>query len=363
MSKKKIKVAVGMSGGVDSSVCTILLKEMGYELTGISMQIYDKGMGSDLPRTHACYGPDEEEVLERAESLCKRLGIPFHRIDLRKEFKEHVISYFRREYLSGRTPNPCIMCNRLLKFDFLIKKARDHGIQFDYFATGHYAIVEKTHDGRYLLKKAHDRSKDQSYFLYRLTHEQLGWILFPLGRYLKRDVIKMATNMELDIESMKESQDFVSGGDYSFLFKRDEIPPGDIVDTSGKRLGTHRGIIYYTVGQRKGLGISSSRPLYVKMIDPDSNTIIVGDKKEVYSHRLIAGNLNLIGKERIDGASRFNVKIRLNHKDAPATVYPSGDGKIRVVFDEPQLAITPGQSAVIYDGDTVIGGGIIESAW
>lgn len=354
-------VAVGMSGGVDSSVCAILLKEMGYEVIGLSMEIYDKKANYNLPKTHACYGPDEDEELKNAEALCKRIGIPFFRVDLRKEFSEFVILYFKKEYLSGRTPNPCIVCNRTLKFDFLIKKAKEQGVNFDLFATGHYAIVEKAEDGRYRLKKAKDKSKDQSYFLYRLRQEHLARTIFPLGTYIKKDVIKIACRYGLNVEDMKESQDFVSGGNYSFLFNKDEIVHGDIVDSSGKRLGTHRGIMFYTVGQRKGLGISAPKPLYVKSIEPENNRIVVGEKEEIYSHGLIAEDINIIRPNTLKDGKRYKVKIRLNHRGAPALVKTLSNGRLNITFDEPQLAITPGQSAVLYDGDEVIGGGVIKS--
>ncbi len=361
MKAKRKKVAVGMSGGVDSSMCAILLKEMGYDVIGLSMEIYDKNAEFNLPSAHACYGPDEENELKNAEALCSRLEIPFYRVDLRKEFTESVISYFKKEYLSGRTPNPCIVCNRFLKFDFLIKKAAAQGIEFDLFATGHYAVVEKAQDGTFKLKKAMDKSKDQSYFLYRLTQEHLSRTIFPLGTYLKKDIIKMAYEYGLDLGNMKESQDFVSGGDYSFLFKDDEIRTGDIVDGSGKILGSHKGIVFYTVGQRKGLGIAAPQPLYVKKIDPAKNRIVVGEKKEIYSKGLIAEDVNIIRSDSLIDGVKYQIKIRFNHKGAPGTVFKLPDGSIKVLFDRPQLAITPGQSAVLYDGDEVIGGGVIKS--
>lgn len=361
MRKRKERVALGMSGGVDSSVAAILLKESGYEVIGVSMEIYDKNADINIPRGHACYGPEEEEDLNKAEQLCKRLDIPFFRIDLRKEFKEHVITYFKHEYLSGRTPNPCIVCNSILKFDLLLRKTREKVVDFDLFATGHYARIKNTDGEKFLLKRALDRSKDQSYFLYRLRKEQLSNMLFPIGEYKKREIIEIACEKGLNVDCMKESQDFISGGDYSFLFEQEEVNKGKIVDPHGNTIGEHKGIIFYTIGQRKGLGISSRWPLYVTRIDASTNTIIVGPKSSVYSYELIAGDINLLSVEGIHKPLRAEAKIRLNHKEASSTVYPVGRGKIRVVFDEPQPAVTPGQSVVLYDGDIVIGGGIIES--
>jgi tRNA-specific 2-thiouridylase len=321
------------------------------------MEIYD---GSVIPKasaTHACYGPGEKEDVASAAAICEKLKIPFQAIDLRQEYKYHVIDYFRNEYLKGKTPNPCVVCNQKLKFGFLLEKARQAGLDFDYFATGHYARIEKS-GNRFLLKRAADRSKDQTYFLYGLTPEQLAHTLFPIGDHTKQEVRTIARSLGLETADREESQDFIDGGDYSILFDKDEIQAGEIVDEGGQVLGRHRGIIHYTIGQRRGLGIASQRPLYVSRIDADSNRIIVSDRENL-SKGLVAADLNLISVDRIDQPQHVQVKIRLNHKEADAMVFPPKDNQIRILFEKPQMSVTPGQSAVLYADDTVLGGGVI----
>jgi len=355
------KVAVAMSGGVDSSVAAALLKEKGYEVIGVTMKVWD---GETLPANgtrHACYGPGEEEDLEDARKVAQVLGIPLYIFDLRQEYKIEVLDYFCHEYLSGRTPNPCIRCNRRVKFDALLEKARDTGIEFDYFATGHYARVE--HDesrSRYLLKKAKDMAKDQSYFLFALSQEQLSNSLFPLGNHTKEEVRKMARDLELGIDDKPESQDFFAG-DYSSLLGK-VARPGPILNKEGEILGQHRGIPFYTIGQRKGLGISSKEPLYVTAIDQEKNVIVVGPKEEVYGDELIATELNWIAIQELRQPIDVKAKIRYLHKEAEAMLIPLDEDKVHVKFKEPQMAITPGQAVVFYDDDTVIGGGTIERA-
>ncbi len=359
MSDKKIRVAIGLSGGVDSSVTAALLIREGFELCGLSMQIYDEGITIDTAGKNACYGPNKENDLASAKGICDTLHIPFHIIDLRQEFTDNVIEYFRCEYLAGRTPNPCIVCNRKLKFGFMLDKALETGIEFDRFATGHYArIVEE--NGRYLLKKSIDTSKDQTYFLYSLSQHQLSRTLFPLGEYKKNEVREIARSIGLHTSERPESQDFISGGDYTPFFNKEDIRGGDIVDKEGNVLGRHRGIIYYTIGQRKGLGIAAPKPLYVSQIDVMNNRIIVSDQSDIMSKAMTIKDINLISVDTLDKPLKADVKIRVQHRAAPASVTSIGDGRIKVVFDEPQLAITPGQSAVFYVGDVVLGGGVIE---
>lgn len=358
-NQRKKRVAVGLSGGVDSSIAAALLKEEGYEVIGVSMLTFDDSMPVTESERHACYGPGEEEDVKSAASVCHKLGIPFHAIDLREEFRNHVINYFRHEYLEGRTPNPCIVCNHKLKFGFLLEKTKVMGIDFDFFATGHYAQIAES-SGRFLLKRAADLSKDQTYFLYALTQEQLSHTLFPLGGYTKTKVREMALAFGLETANRPESQDFVSGMDYASLFSEEELKEGDIVDESGKVLGTHRGIIHYTVGQRKGLGISSDRPLYVLRIDAQRNRIVVSDKENLISDGLIAADLNLIAVDQLEGPHKVKVKIRLQHEEVEATLLPHENSRAKIVFDEPQMSVTPGQSAVFYADDVVFGGGIIE---
>jgi tRNA-specific 2-thiouridylase len=360
MKKNKIRVAVGLSGGVDSSVAAALLLKQGYEVYGITMEIYDGSVHLAESAKHACYGPGEKEDVKSAAAICEQLKIPFQAIDLRQEYKNHVIDYFRSEYLEGKTPNPCVVCNQKLKFGFLLEKAAKAGFDFDYFATGHYARIVKP-DNRFLLKRAADRSKDQTYFLYGLTPQQLRRTLFPLGDQTKQQVRKMARTFGLQTADRSESQDFIDGGNYSILFAEDEIKAGDIVDEKGRVLGQHQGIIYYTVGQRRGLGIASSKPLYVSCIDAAQNRIVVSHS-EHRSKGLIVTDLNLIAVDHIDQPLEVQVKIRLRHKAAEARVYPPDGTQTRILFKQPQVSVTPGQSAVIYDGDIVLGGGIISEA-
>jgi tRNA-specific 2-thiouridylase len=297
MKDKKIKVAVGLSGGVDSSVAAALLRKQDYDVYGITMEIYDGSAHFDGSAKHACYGPGEKEDIESAAAICEKLKIPFQIIDLRQEYKNHVIDYFRNEYLEGKTPNPCVVCNQKLKFGFLLEKARQAGCNFDYFATGHYARIVKS-GNRFLLKRATDRLKDQTYFLYGLTPQQLARSLFPVGDHTKQQVREMARSLGLETADREESQDFIDGGDYSILFSQDEIKAGEIVDEKGQVLGEHRGIIHYTIGQRRGLGIASHQPLYVSRIDAANNRIIVSHH-EHRSKGLVATDLNLIAVDRM----------------------------------------------------------------
>ena len=354
----RVKVVVGMSGGVDSSVAAAHLKEQGYEVSGVTMKIWDGGACSEEGTHHGCYGPGEEADIADARKVAQTLGIDFHVFDLRQEYKTEVLDYFCHEYLSGRTPNPCLRCNHKVKFDALVRKTQDSGIEFDYFATGHYARVEYNESKhRYLLKKARDLSKDQSYFISSLSQAQLGRSLFPLGDYTKEEVRKIASDFGMGVNNKPESQDFIVGG-YSFLVEAAQ--PGPILDKQGNIMGEHRGIPSYTIGQRKGLGISAKEPLYVTDIDPEENAIIVGSKQELYQDELIASGLNWIAIEKLKRPTKVKARIRYLHKEAEATVTPLNEDKVYVKFKEPQIAITPGQAVVFYCGDMVVGGGTIE---
>ncbi len=362
MGNKRIKVAVGLSGGVDSSVAAALLCRKGYDVTGIAMEIFRGPDGIEESGIHTCYGPGEREDTETAALVSEKLGIPFFVTDLREEFKEYVIDYFKKEYLAGRTPNPCVVCNRYLKFDFLLEKAKSAGIDFDFFATGHYARIDRSSE-KVLLKKASDPEKDQTYFLYRLTDTQLYHALFPLGHLKKEEVREIARNLGLITADRPESQNFMTGEGYSSLFHPDEQREGNIVSERGEILGKHGGIVNYTVGQRRGLGVASSNRLYVTRIDASKNQIVVGDRKDLFSEGLIASDLNYFAIPIPDQPYRAKAKIRYRHTEIPATVFPNQkDRIIKVIFDRPQTAVTPGQSVVLYSGDTVLGGGTIEQA-
>ncbi len=350
-----------MSGGVDSSVAAALLKKKGYDVIGITMEIFDGSVALKESHKHACYGPGEKEDVEKAASVCQRIGIPFHVIDLKTEYKHHVLDYFRNEYLKGRTPNPCVVCNKKLKFGFLLEKAKEAGIAFEVFATGHYAKIAKS-GGRHLLKRAGDLLKDQTYFLYTLTPEDLSRTIFPLGGFTKQQVRETARSLRLETAEEPESQDFIAGGDYASLFTEEDAKEGEIVDKNGHILGKHRGIIHYTIGQRRGLGIAAPQPLYVVKIDAKNNRIVVSGREKAFSEGLIARDLNLIAVEVLDRPYKVKAKIRQNQRETAATVFPHKQDKAKVLFEEPQMSVTPGQSVVLYEDDIVLGGGIIERA-
>jgi len=353
-----VKVVVAMSGGVDSSVAAALLKEQGYQVSGVTMRIWEGETFSGGGGRHGCCGPGEEEDIEDARRVSQILDIPFRVFDLRQEYEAEVLDYFCHEYLMGRTPNPCLRCNRRVKFDALLRKTRASGIEFDYFATGHYARVEYNKERlRYLLKKARDLNKDQSYFISSLSQEQLGCSLFPIGDYTKGEIRKMASDFGLGVDNKPESQDFIAGGYRSIV---GTAPRGPIMDKQGNILGEHRGISFYTIGQRKGLGIAGKEPFYVTDINPETNAIIVGDREELYQDELIASGLNWIAIEKLEQPLPVKARIRYVHKETEATLSPLSEGEVYVKFEEPQLAITPGQAVVFYQGDMVVGSGTIE---
>lgn len=322
------------------------------------MKIWE-GSYSGSGKRHGCYGPEELEDIEDARRVCETLNIPFYEIDLVDEYRKMVLEYFKSEYLKGRTPNPCIRCNQMVKFKALIEKIESIGIRFDYFATGHYARVEfNPQNNRFILKKGIDERKDQSYFLFGLTQKQLSKILLPLGGYRKEDVRKIAKEAGLAVSDKEESQDFY-GGDYRELLDVKDSS-GPIIDRYGRILGKHRGIWNYTIGQRKGLGIQSEKPLYVIDIDPDRNAVIVGEEKELYREEFFATDLNWISIEKLEEPIEVKVKIRYKSNETDCTVIPVSEERVIVRFKEPQRAVTPGQASVFYDGDIVVGGGIIE---
>jgi len=345
--KKKVMVAV--SGGVDSSVAALLLKEEGYDVTGVTMCLGIKEEGEGT----RCCGLD---AIDDAKHVCDQLQIPHFVFDYASEMEERIINKFIAEYQRGRTPNPCIDCNRYLKFGSLLAKAKIMG--FNYLATGHYARIEKQRDTWHLLRPK-DKIKDQTYFLYPIKAGDLSSLLFPLGSLSKNEVRTLAQKAGLHVAQKAESQDicFVTQGDYHQFFQERKVfvTAGDIVDMSGNVLGRHKGIIYYTIGQRSGLGISAKTPLYVVEINAAQNKIVVGEKKELYSVGLIAGNVNLL----TDGLpTEMEAKIRYRKKPARCLVQKEGD-KLKVRFKEAQESITPGQAVVFYVGDEVMGGGVI----
>lgn len=362
MDNSGIKVAVGLSGGVDSSLAAAMLVSEGYTVIGLTMKIWRGAYRIQEGLKHACFGPGEEEDIASCERLSAALGIPYHVIDLSNEYEHFVVEYFRNEYKAGRTPNPCIVCNRELKFGFLADKARSAGIEFDYFATGHYARIERRNGIAYV-KRASHLEKDQSYFLYGLDSRKLEKIMFPLGDMTKDEVRQLAKTYGLETAEKPESQDFVAGGDYAPLFEDTRPEPGDIVDKSGNVLGRHRGMPYYTVGQRRGIGVSAGTgPLYVLALDAEKNRIIVGPNDGLFSEGCLSRSFRFqdpqVRAETVAGCA----KIRQNHKPVACSLEARAEG-IAVHFGIPQRAVAPGQSVVIYSDDgLVLGGGIIDEA-
>ena len=346
-----------MSGGVDSSVAALLLKEQGYDVVGATMRLWHEA--DDKSRPGGCCALTD---VHDAKRVCDKLGIRHYVLNLEKEFKKYVVDEFVKEYLQGRTPNPCIVCNEIMKFGFFLKKAEALG--FDYIATGHYANVESS-GGIFKLKKGLDLKKDQSYVLYRLTQKELSKLILPLGKMTKPEIRKLAEDAKLPVAHKAESQEicFVRTNYADFLNgyvpgAAKHIKPGPIVDKKGKIIGKHKGFPFYTIGQRSGLGISHPVPLYVVKIDPNSNTLTAGEKADVYSRTAIVEGVNWVGAKPKKFPLSCSVKIRYLHKEAPAKLHIKGK-HVLVEFKEFQMAITPGQSAVFYKNNAVLGGGII----
>lgn len=356
------RVMVAMSGGVDSSVAAAVLKEEGYQVVGVTMRLgyHDSVEPTESTRPTCC----SLEGAEDARRVASQLGIPFYVLNFEEIFSKEIVDYFCREYSRGRTPNPCIICNERLKFGRLLQVARGLGI--DYVATGHYARVEFDRpSGRFILKRGIDPDKDQSYALFSLKQDQLKHILLPLGNLKKSDVRRIADRLGLKTASKPESQDlcFISDNDHArFLRERmpDKIKPGPIITTDGKVVGKHPGIQLFTVGQRKGLGVSLGKPMYVVRIDPDRNALIIGTREELMVREFTVSGLNLISVDRIERPMRVIVKVRYKDPGRPGAVELIGEDRARVIYDHPHGAVTPGQAAVFYNGDVVVGGGWID---
>lgn len=352
-----MKALIAMSGGVDSSVAALVMKEKGYECIGCTMKLYtDDDIGNERSRT--CCSLDD---VEDARAVAGRIGIPYYVLNFTGPFRAEVIDRFISRYEEGLTPNPCIDCNRYMKFEMLYERAAMLGC--DRIVTGHYARIRKSDTG-YELLKGIDESKDQSYVLYQMTQEQLAHTEFPLGEMTKDAARNKAEEYGFVNADKPDSQDicFVPDGDYVSAIKRlsgKDYPEGDFVDSSGNVLGTHRGIIAYTIGQRKGLGISAGTPIYVTEIDPEKNQVVLGEQEDLYSKTAYAGDVNWISGNAPSVPFECTVKARYRMKEARAIVYPEEDGRVRIEFIEPQRAVTPGQAAVFYDGEKVLGGGVI----
>ncbi len=353
------KVSVGMSGGVDSSVAAYLLKKQGYEVIGVTMQIWQDEDPAAASENGGCCGLS---AVDDARRVAHMLEIPYYVMNFKQEFKENVIDYFIDEYVHGRTPNPCIACNRYVKWEALLKRSLDIGA--DYIATGHYARIVQLDNGRFALKKSATAAKDQTYALYNLTQYQLSHTLMPVGEFTKDEIRNIAEEIGLLVANKPDSQEicFIPDDDYARYIKEEtgkEFAPGDFVDMEGKVIGRHKGIIHYTIGQRKGLGIALGKPCFVVDINTETNQVVIGDNIDTFSSTLMANKLNFMSIEKLEGELRVTAKIRYSHKGDLCTISMVDEDVVKVVFDEPQRAITKGQAIVFYDGDIVVGGGTI----
>lgn len=355
----KKKVVVGMSGGVDSSVAAYLLKEQGYDVIGVTMQIWQDESQEQIEDNGGCCGIT---AVDDARRVAMQLDIPYYVMNFKNEFKKNVIDYFTDEYIHGRTPNPCIACNRHVKWESLLKRSLEIGAAC--IATGHYARIAQLENGRYAIRNSVTAKKDQTYALYNLTQEQLSHTLMPVGDYNKDEIRAIAEKIGIQVAHKPDSMEicFVPDNDYAGFITRETgyvSRPGNFVDLHGNILGTHKGIIHYTVGQRKGLGLAMGHPVFVVAIRPETNEVVIGENDDVFSTKLYANNINLMSVDKIEEPIRARAKIRYSHEGADCTIRMADDGLLECVFDEKQRAVTPGQALVIYDGDYVLGGGTI----
>lgn len=353
------KVVVGMSGGVDSSVAAYLLKEQGYDVIGVTMQIWQNEELQCASENGGCCGLS---AVEDARKVAWDLDIPYYVMNFRDDFQTHVIDYFIDEYIQGKTPNPCIACNRYVKWESLLKRSMDIGAE--YIATGHYAQVEQLQNGRYALKRSVTAAKDQTYALYNLTQHQLAHTLMPVGRYHKDEIRSIAEEIGLETANKPDSQEicFIPDHDYASFIRSNsdaQLPEGNFVTADGTIIGRHKGITHYTVGQRKGLNLAMGHPVFVVEIRPETNEVVIGESEDVFSDRLICNRLNWMSIEDLDGAMPVVGKIRYSHKGAPCTIRKIGEDLVECIFETPQRAITPGQAVVFYDNEYVVGGGTI----
>lgn len=354
------KVVVGMSGGVDSSVAAYLLKQQGYEVIGVTMQIWQDEDHFTESENGGCCGLS---AVDDARRVAERLEIPYYVMNFKREFKKHVMDYFVAEYLKGRTPNPCIACNRYVKWESLLHRSLEIGA--DYIATGHYARVEQLANGRYAIKNSVTAAKDQTYALYNLTQEQLSRTLMPVGAYTKDEIRGIAEEIGLMVAHKKDSQEicFIPDNDYAGFIDREcggKVPPrGNFVSVDGEVLGQHKGITHYTIGQRKGLGIALGHPAFVTAIRPETNEVVLGEDSDVFTDKLYANHLNLMALPEIEDGMILHAKIRYSHAGSPCKVRRTGEDEICCEFLEPVRAVTPGQAVVLYDGEYVAGGGVI----
>lgn len=358
MNRQKT-VVVGMSGGVDSSVAAYLLKQQGYHVIGVTMQIWQPEDRCRIEHEGGCCGLS---AVEDARRVAQMLDIPFYVMNFRKEFQEHVIDYFVKEYLAGRTPNPCIACNRYIKWESLLQRSLEIGAQ--YIATGHYAQIVQLPGGRYSIASSVTAEKDQSYALYNLTQEQLRHTLMPVGIYSKPEIRQIARQIGLKVADKPDSQEicFVPDQDYAGFIQREtgqEEQTGNFVTAAGKVLGQHRGISHYTIGQRKGLNLALGYPVFVTEIRPDTREVVIGESEDVYSDTVIAENMNYMAVDGFREGQEMLGKIRYSHKGARCVVEKIWQDGIQVRFSEPVRAVTPGQAVVFYEGNLVLGGGII----